>query len=466
MSGPKIDSVSIEQTRAMQLAAERSRNESMLHDALIKLDKKICSLKADCLGLNNHRDEVMSEIENLERILRTSMIQVATYGYPSEVEEAREFNDQVDKELLKMVAEIKEKSSPITERIKSAISSQRETARLESFANHLWDGEIREYGYLSDDLITVLIAKASGIAVEDSSLSNDSLKRHLFEDAESIMSRIRWAIASDSTDAARKTTLTNLAKRINEALVELDTAKKDVLDVRQLLDGITPILNEINTHDEVMKDLYADCIIQQSIIFGVNGRAVELSPLWEFKEECELEDKLSELKELSRKYIEDSYIAYSLDKVMAKHGYTIAKAVSLSEGKQEGHRIFMSEHDDVGIHVYLASNGVLAMEVASIDDGIRTLEEGQVVEKHVADSSYDRIRLLEEQINFCDLHPAIITDLSNYGVSVTTVKDKEPSEDNSVLFEAVATKRQDADQIMQRRKSKRSQSELRERMTK
>lgn len=466
MSGPKIDSISIEQMRAMQLAAERSRNDSMLHDALIKLDKNICSLKADCLQLRNHRNDVMSEIEKLEQSLRESMVQVATHGYPAGIEEARIFNNRVSEELDRIIASIESETAPIKERIRSAVLNQQETLKTKALASQLEKADDATYGYLSDDIILQLLEQASSVSSTNEISINTESKRHALEDARLVISRLRQAIASDSTDAARKTILANLAKRMNGMLIGVDSGTKDAAAIRNLIDEINPVLNEIEVHCRAMKDLYVDCIIQKDALFNLGNHAISLSPLWSFREEDELEKELNELKMLSRKAFENSYIEHALNMVMSKHGYSIAKKVAISDDHQDGHRMFMREQDNIGIHAYLAPNGVLAMEVASVADEVKMADDDLMLKKSIANSSYDRMRLVKEQEGFCELHPSLIAELSEYGISVANLKDKDPSEDYSVVFEAVGVNQRYSDNTAQERKKKRDQAVLHEKAVK
>lgn len=466
MSGPKIDSISIERMRAMQLAAERSRNESMLHDALVELDKSMCALKADHLKLRNHRSDIISEIEKAEQSLRELMVQTATRGYPAGIEEARLFNDRVSKELEILIADIEKTAKPIRERINSAVVSQQETARIKDLANRLETTDETTYGYLSDDVISRLLEQASAASYGSKGLIEVELKQRALEDARLTMSRLRIAIASDTTDTARKTTFANYAKRLSKSLIELDGDAKDPAVVRKLLNEIKPVLNEIETHDKVMKDLYAECVIQSNQLQYFGNQVVDLPPLWRFGDESELELELSELKTLTHKLHEDLYIEYALDRVMSRHGYTIARKVTLSDGQHDGHRMFMREQDDIGIHTYLAPNGILAMEVSAVDSEIKSSGDNQKIRKSIASSNYDRMRLVEEQRGFCELHPSIISELSEYGVCIANLKDKEPSEDNSVVFEMVESKHHDNDYAAQGRRRKRSHTALREREAK
>lgn len=462
MSGPKIDTISIEQMKAMQLAAEQSRNDSMLHDALLLLSQRIQESKADCLELRARGDSIVQELDRLEQSIRSSIIAVATNGYPSDPEEAKKFNDIAKEKLDQLALETDNRLDPITKRIKSAISGQREIASIERFKRELSESSSSKYGYLSSDLVRDLIERALNTQKSHFADSPEGAVCVLGE-VEDSMRRLRLAVVSDATDAPRKRQLTGIARRINEALRDYDTGNSDISTVRQALAVAEPILSEIEAHAQVMTELYLDCLIAKDRIEKSAGLSMELMPIWQFREEIDLETTLRDLRNTTRICSEDAYVVHALDEVMAKHGYSIAKPIKLSESEQGGHRMFMSESSDIGIHTYLASNGVLAMEIAAVDESVRSQDDDELVQKQRASTAYDKLRLVHEQEIFCDLHPEIISDLAAYGICVNPKKDKEPSEDCAIVFSSL--EHSDVlDEVSEgKRSSRRGQSSLVER---
>lgn len=458
MSGPKIDTISIEQMKAMQLAAEQSRNDSMLHDALLLLSKRIQESKAECLKLRNHSDSIVQELDRLEQSIRSSIIAAATSGYPADPEAAKIFNDMVKEKLDQLAFETENRLNPITKRIESAVSGQKEIESIENFKKELSEGSSSEYGYLSSDLVRELIDRAVNIEAIHSSGSSEAVIYALRE-AEDIIRRLRLAIASDATDVPRKRQLTGIARRINESLRDFDAGNSDVSSVQQSLSIAEPVLNEIEAHVQVMTELYLDSLVAKSRIEESAGLSVELMPIWRFSEERELETALRDLKNATRKCSEDAYVVHALDEVMAKHGYSIAKPVRLSESEQNGHRMFMSESSDIGIHTYLTSNGVLAMEIAAVDESVRS-QDDVPVQKQRASTTYDKLRLVREQEIFCELHPEIISDLAAYGICVSPKKDKKPSGDCAVVFSSIKDSNAMEEVSEGKRSSRREQSSL------
>ena len=103
------------------------------------------------------------------------------------------------------------------------------------------------------------------------------------------------------------------------------------------------------------------------------------------------------------------------------------------------------------------------MEIAAVDESVRSQDDDELVQKQRASTAYDKLRLVHEQEIFCDLHPEIISDLAAYGICVNPNKDKEPSEDCAIVFSSL--EHSDVlDEVSEgKRSSRRGQSSLVER---
>lgn len=281
MSGPKIDRVELERRRAMKLAAERSRNDSLIRNALLQLSKKMREYEARALEVRKNGSGFCQELERLEKDMRASFIEAATSGYPSDPDEAKVFNYAVTGRLRRMVEDISNQAAPIIARIESALGRQKDIEDIESL---LSGDSSAEYGYLSSNLIRVLIERAE--SANRSYLADlSSASVQTLEEAEETMRRIRLAIVSDATDVPRKQQLTSMARRINESLMAYDAGDVGIGSVRQLLSVIELVLKEIEEHVQVMNELYLDSLIANSRIEQAVGFSAELKPIWQFGEE-------------------------------------------------------------------------------------------------------------------------------------------------------------------------------------
>lgn len=436
MSGPKVDYISIEQLRAMELEAERTRNANILRDAISRARAKIAAAKAQCLNVSSYQADFLSEIRRIESEAFASITATVSSGYPAELVAARQFNAEVQRRAVSLLSDLDVRLAPITQRVQSAIQAQQERQVIDDFVDELSVSPIGKYGYFSTEFVQTLLQREAQRKLESVKFVESSYT-HMLEDARACLEDIQLLVVSDSTDAVRKASLSKLAHMILTALrdFQADSGKLSVLE--GALSTARPIISEMKTHQGVMEELYIDCLVERQRIEDVTGGMVALPQLWEFREENELESRLAEFKECYRHAADDAYIAYALESVMRKHGYNVSKSVCLAQGGASNHKMFLTDRSDVGIHTLIAANGSIVMEIAAVDDGLRGSDDGVQVERVAAESSYDRLRLVEQQQTFCDLHPELLADLAEYGVLCCAKSDKPALEDNSVIFRTV-----------------------------
>jgi len=461
MSGPKIDTVSLEQIKAAQLAAERNRNATMLKDALNRAKGKVASAKTRCLNVQDHQSEFLTQLKQIEDSICGALTSMATTGYPADVELARQFNNQTSVELTKKRTELDLALRPIFERIDSAIESQRTLAKIESFAAELEAAPIGDYNYFSTEFVESLLRREAERAVLKVGFVENSYQ-HLLEDARACIQDIQELVVSDATDASRKAKLSRIAQTIQQSLVLFQADRGEASTVEGALSLARPVVSEMKLHQEVMEELYVDCLVERNRIENASGMGVSLPALWEFGEEEELESKLGDLRRQYNQAANDAYIGFALEAVMRQHGYKVSRSVCLSQGDMAGHKMFLADDTDVGIHTFTAPNGMIMMETASIDESIRNASDGVQVERHQAASSYDRLRLVDQQVSFCELHPELLADLAEYGITTCAKSDKPPSEENSVIFTAVGIAHEAPEQQQQARRTRREGTALQE----
>ena len=119
---------------------------------------------------------------------------------------------------------------------------------------------------------------------------------------------------------------------------------------------------------------------------------------------------------------------------MADHGYSVSRSVCLSEADEGLRKLFLSDDADLGIHAFIGADGAIMLETAKMDESVRGFEDGALVERRPELDPRERMRLVEQQHTFCDLHPKLIADLADYGVTLSNIKDKPVSEGNALVF--------------------------------
>lgn len=456
MSGPKFDSVSLERYRAMQLAAERDRNTALLRAVLSSLHHSCEDLECRCFDLRSHSSDFKKEIESLEKRYSDVASSLAVSGYPSDLAAAKLFNDKLEGKLRDVSAKFQQEIHQVGEQIRSILESQDARA----FVRELEAAPQGDYACFTAEYVTYLLQKERERKLQDIGLvamPNESF----LEDVSQLMRSIQLLVLSDAIDAKRKRMLTASAKKLLEALRGFDADRNSAADLSGCIDVTRSVVSEMMNHKEIMEEVYLDCLIEQKKTNALTGKEVMLPFLRSFAEEQEVEHKLEELKMAHACAAENAYIAKALEDVMACQGYSSFRSVCLTENDPMTHRrLFLSDQSDLGIHSFMAPDGTVVFEIASVDDSVRDAEEDALVERRLAQGSYDKRRLLQQQISFCQLHPHLLDALASYGVVTCACRDTEPAEYNSVVFHAVGSSRaSEAEQDRARRKSRGRQSE-------
>lgn len=142
-----------------------------------------------------------------------------------------------------------------------------------------------------------------------------------------------------------------------------------------------------------------------------------------------LDDAERYLEELKATRVVDrqqEYLRSCIDEVMRRHGYDIARSVTLDHQVAGEHLVFGNEIASEGIHVFVGENGDMMMEAVGVSDPASIAEGDQVSITKVQDA--DRANyLLELQEDFCAVYAEIADELEVYGIHMNTIHRCAPS---------------------------------------
>ena len=115
----------------------------------------------------------------------------------------------------------------------------------------------------------------------------------------------------------------------------------------------------------------------------------------------------------------NAYLKACIDAVMARHGYTIARSVTMGRDLMGTHRLFGREDATEGLHAFVSDAGDLMLQVAGLPGGIEAVEDGEVVTMEAAPGGARTERLLADQHDFCAVYDEIAEDLAAFGITNT-----------------------------------------------
>lgn len=149
-----------------------------------------------------------------------------------------------------------------------------------------------------------------------------------------------------------------------------------------------------------------------------------------------LDDAERYLEELKAKRVaarQQEYLRSCIDEVMRRHGYDIARSVTLDRQIAGEHLIFGNEVAGEGIHVFVSESGDMMMEAVGVSDPA-SITEGDQVSITKAEDADQANYLLEFQKGFCAVYDEIADELERYGIHMNTIHRCAPSAEYSKEF--------------------------------
>lgn len=127
--------------------------------------------------------------------------------------------------------------------------------------------------------------------------------------------------------------------------------------------------------------------------------------------------RLEALRAIQLQADRNAYLQACIDTVMARHGYTIARSVTMGRDLAGTHRLFGQAGATEGLHAFVSDAGDLMLQVAGLPEGIEAVEDGEVVAMEQAPAGARTERLLADQRDFCAVYDEIADDLAAFGIT-------------------------------------------------
>lgn len=127
--------------------------------------------------------------------------------------------------------------------------------------------------------------------------------------------------------------------------------------------------------------------------------------------------RLEALRALQLQADRNAYLRACIDAVMARHGYTIARSVTMGRDLAGTHRLFGRDSATEGLHAFVSDAGDLMLQVAGLPEGIGAVEDGEVVTMEPSPAGMRADRLLADQRDFCAVYDEIADDLAAFGIT-------------------------------------------------
>jgi hypothetical protein len=273
MSGPKYERMILEMIEA-ELQAVRNERSEILKNALLRISDEIENLKRECLQLQEHRSEMLHEIEELERKAVAEITDSDGDKLPSNIELAKLYNQKLREKTQEILDRAIQELEKEEQRVSSTAASEGRSHEAQGLADKLSEGDSREYSFFSTEMVEDLLnskerdsksnttAKGSPVEPRPSEKADKPSPDNLLESAKSYLDEINLLLANEGLGAKRKRVLTELASEILQGADALRQDGRNSVPLQNAVSQASFLIDEAKTHCTSMRSLYYDCQIQ------------------------------------------------------------------------------------------------------------------------------------------------------------------------------------------------------------
>jgi hypothetical protein len=257
---------------------------------------------------------------------------------------------------------------------------------------------------------------------------SDKIISNIKERAAELLKEIESYLNSESLQISDLKILSAIANNIYKTAFEVGNGFKSA-EIEY--NTIKPsIVENIEIFDELYQDYYSEYILYMEMLNRNKTVKSVVLPKEKYKFYTieHLKDEKDSLTLQSKLLSEKCFIREQIDEVMKELGYNLSKEIVFGENHKGSNFLCIDEADSSGIHIHLADNKQIMMEIVAIGTG--TVEEPynglMLKEENLNDS--EKSYLLSQMGGFCELHPKIVEELNKRGVvfNLKSRKDIDP----------------------------------------
>ncbi|MGI6218180.1 MAG: hypothetical protein ACOYIK_11290 [Coriobacteriales bacterium] len=257
-----------------ELQAVRNERSEILKNALLRISDEIENLKRECLQLQEHRSEMLHEIEELERKAVAEITDSDGDKLPSNIELAKLYNQKLREKTQEILDRAIQELEKEEQRVSSTAASEGRSHEAQGLADKLSEGDSREYSFFSTEMVEDLLnskerdsksnttAKGSPVEPRPSEKADKPSPDNLLESAKSYLDEINLLLANEGLGAKRKRVLTELASEILQGADALRQDGRNSVPLQNAVSQASFLIDEAKTHCTSMRSLYYDCQIQ------------------------------------------------------------------------------------------------------------------------------------------------------------------------------------------------------------
>ena len=411
MSGPKTSQLEIERRIQAQLAALRSD----VNNARSKARARILARRDALLAAFGDDPSLQDAAESVRALAATALARLdaeCAFEPCAAMEDSAASAAQCGRSAASIADAFENDTTPFATRAERARARAASRADQADFLALLAEAAKRKEVVAEDE---------AAIAKETASASDDGTV--VASDAKSISSNGATAKSSPVTASRGDAADDQAAAQRALALLESPhTLPSDRALLRETVRNLQPdtiaqltlLLPAMESNAHAFGELTA-AIEDATSQLHARGCTVAAAPSCATLEEAAAyrDMLLRQLEEADR----NTYLQACIDTVMARHGYTISRSVTMGRDLTGDHRLFGREGATEGLHAFLSDSGDLMLQVTGLPSGIDSISENAAVCLEAAAPGTRTDELLANQHDFCAVYDEIAADLAAFGIT-------------------------------------------------
>lgn len=422
MSGPKTSQLEIERRIQEQLAALRSD----VNSARSKARARILARRDELLAAFGDASSLEDAAESVRALAAAALARLdaeCAFAPCAAMEDSVALADQCGRSAASIAAAFENDTAPFAARAARARSRAASRADQVEFLALLAEAAEREGSAAEGTAVGAMEAARTSDNAETTTAGTMG--------ASSDGATTGIAPASDNRDDAADDAQA-VAQRALALLSSPYTLPADRALLLKTVPNLQPesiaqlalLLPAIESNARAFEELTA-AIEDATHQLRARGCAVSDSPTFATLEEAAAyrDTLLRQLEEADR----NAYLQACIDTVMARHGYTISRSVTMGRDLTGDHRLFGREGATEGLHAFLSDSGDLMLQVAGLPAGIDGVSDGATVALEASAPGARTDQLLADQQDFCAVYDEIAAELAAFGITNRVQYRAEPS---------------------------------------
>lgn len=443
MSGPKVDAATLAREKQLELERQARLQEQLIRQAAERLVAAQDSMRQARRRIDDNCSQTLVQaagepalapvLERLRAVRDRYLTQADQYLYASVPDGA----DQIDALAARtsaaaaaLASDYRQAAASLEAKVQAHLQ---DTARAGEFARRQSRAvaAAERAVHVRDIDLTDLIDRVK---------AQPDLEQQARQQAADMFRRIESVVNSDCVTEKRKDGLYRLAEGLYQALSSGDASVRAALiQCRQAL-GQAEL--EAQTFERQYQAYYRQYVLHFNRLQGTRQFVVP-KERYRFASLEALREETDRLAETSSAARERDYIRAQLDQVMRRFGYSTTSELVLRPDQTGVHYLSRKDGGDAAIHTYLSEDSdSIMMETVSV----AAAEPGEQDRIVGADelSGEEKQRLLEQQTQFCRMHPQILEALAERGVILSALS-RQPADEQ--FCRKIAAGREQAAQI-------------------